>query len=144
MSKIMTWRICHLRADSAVWPYYTSSVWPDSGVPKSAIVRYICKRLTSMPMDYGEHMNVLKHSVYVQYKCGKQFKVAVSHHHDVMIWFWLHKLVRRPYPWPTRGYNCVRPLPYAYGQHMNVLKHFACVWYGCGKQLWQMSASTMM
>jgi hypothetical protein len=33
---------------------------------------------------YGQHMNVLKHSVYVQYGCGKQFEVAVSHHHDIM------------------------------------------------------------
>jgi hypothetical protein len=33
---------------------------------------------------YGQHMNVLKHSVYVLYGCGKQFEVAVSHHHDVM------------------------------------------------------------
>jgi hypothetical protein len=33
---------------------------------------------------YGQHMNVLKHSVYAQYGYGKQFEVAVSHHHDVM------------------------------------------------------------
>ncbi len=32
----------------------------------------------------GQHMNVLKHSVYVQYGYGKQFEMAVSHHHDVM------------------------------------------------------------
>ncbi len=32
---------------------------------------------------YGQHMNVLKHSVYVQYGCGEQFEMAVSHHHDV-------------------------------------------------------------
>ncbi len=35
-----------------------------------------------MPM---KHMNVLKHSVYVQYGHGKQFEVAVSHHRDIMI-----------------------------------------------------------
>ncbi len=33
---------------------------------------------------YEQHTNVLKHSVYVQYGCGKQFEVAVSHHHDAM------------------------------------------------------------
>ena len=33
---------------------------------------------------YGQHLDVLKHSVCVQYGCGKQFEVAVSHHHDVM------------------------------------------------------------
>ncbi len=32
----------------------------------------------------GQHMNVLKHSVYVQYGYGKQFEMVVSHHHDVM------------------------------------------------------------
>ncbi len=32
----------------------------------------------------GQHMNVLKHSVYVKYGYGKQFEMAVSHHHDVM------------------------------------------------------------
>jgi hypothetical protein len=32
------------------------------------------------------------------------------------------------------GYNCVRLLPYAYGQHINVLKYFELVLYGCGKQ----------
>ncbi len=25
-------------------------------------------------------------------------------------------------------------MPYANGQHMNVIKHFVCVLYGCGKQ----------
>ncbi len=32
----------------------------------------------------GQHVNVLKHSVYVQYGYWKQFEMAVSHHHDVM------------------------------------------------------------
>jgi hypothetical protein len=38
-----------------------------------------------LPYAYRQHMNVLKHSVYVQYGCGKQFEVAVSHHNDIMI-----------------------------------------------------------
>jgi hypothetical protein len=33
---------------------------------------------------YGQRMNVLKHFVYVQYGCGKQFGVAVRHHQDVV------------------------------------------------------------
>ncbi len=41
-----------------------------------------CVRL--LPYAYGQHMNVLKYSVYVQFGCGKQFEVAVSHHHDVI------------------------------------------------------------
>jgi hypothetical protein len=46
------------------------------------ILGHNCVRL--QPYAYGQHINVLKHSVYVQYGCGKQFEVAVSHHHDVM------------------------------------------------------------
>ncbi len=42
-----------------------------------------CVRLP--PYAYEQHMNVLKHSVYIQYGCGKQFEVDVSHHHDIMI-----------------------------------------------------------
>jgi hypothetical protein len=46
------------------------------------ILGHKCVRL--LLCDYGQHMNVLKHSVYVQYGCGKQFEVAASHLHDVM------------------------------------------------------------
>jgi hypothetical protein len=46
-----------------------------------------CIRLP--PYAYEQHMNVLKNSIYVQYGYGKQFVVAVSHHHDIMIWFLL-------------------------------------------------------
>jgi hypothetical protein len=42
----------------------------------------ICVRL--LPHSFGQHMNVLKLFLYVQYRCGKQFEVADSHHHDVM------------------------------------------------------------
>jgi hypothetical protein len=47
------------------------------------ILGHNCVRLPSYA--YEQHMNVIKHSVYVQYGCGKQFEVAVSHHHDIMI-----------------------------------------------------------
>ena len=33
-----------------------------------------------------------------------------------------------------RGYNCVRLLSYAHGQHINMLKHFVCFKYRCKKQ----------
>jgi hypothetical protein len=39
------------------------------------------------PYAYEQHMNVFKHSVYVQYGCGKQFEVAISNHYDIMILF---------------------------------------------------------
>ncbi len=44
------------------------------------ILGHNCVRLP--PYVYEHHMNVLKHSVYVQYGGGKQFEVAVSHHHN--------------------------------------------------------------
>jgi hypothetical protein len=37
------------------------------------------------PYAYGQHMHVLKQSVYVQYGYGKQFEVAVSHHNDMSL-----------------------------------------------------------
>jgi hypothetical protein len=47
------------------------------------ILGHNCVRLP--PYAYEQLINVLKHSVYVQYGCGKQFAVAVSHHHDIMM-----------------------------------------------------------
>jgi hypothetical protein len=46
------------------------------------ILGHNCVRL--LLCAYGQHMNVLQHSIYDQYECRKQFKVAVSRHHDVM------------------------------------------------------------
>jgi hypothetical protein len=39
------------------------------------ILGHNCVRL--LLCAYGQHMNVLKHSVYVQYGCGKQFAVSL-------------------------------------------------------------------
>jgi len=36
---------------------------------------------------YGQHINVLKHFVYVLNGCRKQFEVAVSLNHDKMTSF---------------------------------------------------------
>ncbi len=44
----MEWHI-HLRTDSAVWLSHESSIWPWSGVLKSTVVWYMCKRFTSGP-----------------------------------------------------------------------------------------------
>jgi hypothetical protein len=46
------------------------------------ILGHNCVRL--LLYAYGQYMNVLKYSVYVQYGCGKLFEVVVSHYHDVM------------------------------------------------------------
>jgi hypothetical protein len=36
---------------------------------------------------YGQHINVLKHFVYVLYGCRKQFEVAVSLNHEIITSF---------------------------------------------------------
>ncbi len=52
--------------------------------------------LRLLPYAHGQHINVLKHFVYVQCGCRKQFEVAVSLNHDVMTSFWLHKWPKTP------------------------------------------------
>ncbi len=64
----------------------------------------------------------------------KQFEVDVSLHHEVMTSFQLHKAPRTPKSEPSRVDNCVRLLPYAYEQHINVFKCFVNVLDGWGKQ----------
>ena len=44
-----------------------------------------CVRL--LPYASGQHINELKHCVYVKYGCRKQFEIAVSLNHDVMTSF---------------------------------------------------------
>ncbi len=49
-----------------------------------------------LPYAHGQHMNVLKHFVYVYCECRKQFEEAVSLNHDIMTSFWLHKWPKTP------------------------------------------------
>ena len=37
---------------------------------------------------FGQHINVLKHLMYVLIRWGKQFEMAVSLNHDAMASFW--------------------------------------------------------
>ncbi len=43
-----------------------------------------------------KHINVLKHIVYVQYGCRKQFDLVANLNHDVMTSCWLHKWLITP------------------------------------------------
>jgi hypothetical protein len=66
----------------------------------------------------------------------QQLKMAVSLNHDIMTLFWLHKWPRTTKSDPSTssvGIIYFRLMPYAHGQHNNVLKHFAYVWCGCRK-----------
>ncbi len=63
--------------------------WPSTSKSDPSSVGIIYLRL--MPYAHGQHINVLKHFVYVQCGCRKQFEVAVSLNYDIMTSFWLHK-----------------------------------------------------
>ncbi len=66
----------------------------------------------------------------------QQLKLAVSLNHDIMTSFWLHKWPRSTQSDPSTSSVCIiylRLMPYAHGQHNNVLEHFVYVWCGCRK-----------
>ncbi len=102
----------------------------------------ICVRL--LPHDHGQHINVLKHFVYVLCGCRKQFELAVSLNYDVMTSFWLHK-----WPWipkyeqisvgitsaataicPWTAYQCAQTLCIC------LMWMQEAVWVGCQPQPW--------
>jgi len=103
-----------------------------------------CARL--LLYAYGKHINVLKHFVYVKYGCRKQFEVAVSLNHDIiMMSFWLHKLPRTPHSAPSRVgitvqgcycmlmdsiHQCAQTL------HLCLIWIQEAVWDGCQPQPW--------
>ncbi len=65
----------------------------------------------------------------------QQLKLAVSLNHDIMTSFWLHKWPRTTKSDPSTssvGIIYLRLMPYAQGQHNNLLKHFVYVW--CGRR----------
>ncbi len=107
----------------------TAHKWPRAPKSEPSRVDTNCVRL--LCYTSGQHSNVLKHFVYL---CWKQFEVAVSLNHDAMPSFQLYKWPRTPKSEPSRVGNCVRLLPYAYGQHINVFKHFVYIQYRCRKQ----------
>ncbi len=83
----------------------------------------ICLRL--LPYAHVQHINVLKH--YNNVLCG--CSSAVSLNHDKMTSFWLHKWPRTTKSDPSSvGVIYLRLLPYAQGQHINVLNYFVYVW----------------
>ena len=79
------------------------------------------------PQAQPQHMNVLKHFIYLQYGCGMQFGTSCSLNHDTTTSFGstlphLHR------------HNSLRFHPCAHPQHMKVLKHFIYVYIGCWMQ----------
>ncbi len=83
------------------------------------------------PYAHPQHIKVLKHFVYIQYGCRMQSMGVWSLNHDIAtcsgsaLPHFSPDLHRR---------NSVRVDPYAHSQHIKLLKHFVCIWYGCGMQ----------
>ncbi len=87
------------------------------------------------PYAYPQHMKVLKHFSYIKYECGKHqwwsmVSTLSSCHHFIVAMLTLicHNLGN------LHRCNSVRVHPFAYPQHMKVLRHILCIQYGCGKQ----------
>jgi hypothetical protein len=87
---------------------------------------------------------MLKHSLHVQYGCGKWFEVAVCFNHDVMTSFWLHKWPRWPNPQKTEVVQLYKAAAMCLWTINQYAKH--CVYLSLmdvGSSLRWLSASTM-
>ncbi len=88
------------------------------------------------------HMNVLKYLLMSNMDVGSSLRWL-----SASTLTWLHHFNSTIDHVPQNlsqvgGYNCVRLIPYAYGQHINVLKHFAISKMDAGSSLKWLSAST--
>ncbi len=80
-------------------------------------------------------MKVLKHFIFVYYGCVMQSGVVYSLNQDSTMSFWLHLTpIFQNFAPPLYRYNCVRVHTNAFPQHMKVIKHFICMYYGCVMQ----------
>jgi hypothetical protein len=77
----------------------------------------------------------LEHFVYIWYGCGMQSMGVWSLNHDITTSLGLSPtpIFLESTPGLQRR-NSVRVHPYAYSQHIKVLKHFVYILYGCGMQ----------
>jgi hypothetical protein len=85
-----------------------------------------CNCVRVHPYAHPQHMMVLKHFPYIQYRCGKWLVVVFSLNNVIMPSF--HSSHAGQY-YQTLGQLCqcnisVRVHPYAHPQHMIMLKHF--------------------
>ncbi len=99
-----------------------------------AELHYAPRALSLGWMDHSAPWNIFGSVTSTLYGCGKQFEVADSLKHDIITSF---DSTSDPEPQNLSQVGwvyCVRLLPYAFGQHINVLKHFVYVQYGYGKQ----------
>ena len=93
-----------------------------------------CNSAKVHPYAYPQHMNMLKHFLYIQYGCGQEVSCIVAPTMSTCHYF------TPPSPdYPNLGQlvhqhcNSARVHPYAYPHHMKLLKHFVYIQYGYGE-----------
>jgi hypothetical protein len=94
-----------------------------------------CNSVRVHPYAYPQHMKVLKHFSYIKYGCWEQSVVVYSLNKVIMPSFHSsHAGKNYQHLGQLCQCNSVRVHPYAYPQHIMVLKHIPYIQYGCGKQ----------
>ncbi len=109
-----------VRAVSAVWLSHTFSIWPCSSMPKSTLVRYICKRLTSSISSMGMTTSTIAyhHGFFLQ-MTTQDFRCSNIHDKKVTreVWWW----IRMPIHIISMMANTL------YMSHMDVPAHYVLV-----------------
>ncbi len=107
------------------------------------LCQYNCVRRVN-PYAYQQQKMVLKHFSYIKYGCGKQSVVVYSLNNVIIPSFHSsHSYPNYQNLCQLCQCNCVRVHPYAYPQHMMVLKHFLYYIMDVGRKQWWSTASTM-
>jgi hypothetical protein len=100
-----------------------------------------CNSVRVHPYAHPQHLNVLKHISYIQYGCGK--KAVVVNSLNIIIMPSFHSSHAGP-NYQNLGQLCqcnsVRVHPYAYPQHMMVLKCFLHNQHDVGSKQWWSTA----
>ncbi len=92
-------------------------------------------RVRVHPYAHLQHIEVLKHFIYIWYGCGMQSTGVLSLNHGITTSLGSAiPPLSKNHPQPLHRRNSVRVHPYAPQQHIKVLKHFIYIWYGCGMQ----------
>jgi|688.fasta_scaffold610474_1 hypothetical protein len=87
------------------------------------------------PYAHPQHIKVLKHFVYIQYRCGMRSLGFLSLNHDIITSLGLiHTPIIQKSTVNLNRHNSVRMHPYAHSQHIKVLKHYVYIQHGCGMQ----------
>ncbi len=128
--------LCLMWMQEAVWGGYQHQPWHNCIIltPQLQVTTYpkIWSKYSGynyvrlLPYAYGQHINKLQHFEMPKMHAGSSLSCWPQIWY-VMTSFWLHMWPRTQESEPSRVDNGLRLLPYANGQHINVLKHFVYV-----------------